>query len=112
METLRLSSERAGDNAIRVVVAGELDMASAPKIEEELRSVEQQDPSVILLDLRELDFMDSSGLRAILTADARARDQGRRLVVIRGSENIQRLFAVTRLDERMEIVDDPEDLGL
>jgi anti-anti-sigma factor len=51
--------------------------------------------------------MDSSGLRAILTADARARDQGRRLVVIRGSENIQRLFAVTRLDERMEIVDDP-----
>jgi anti-anti-sigma factor len=112
METLRLSSERAGDNAIRVVVAGELDMASAPQIEEELRSVEQQDPSVILLDLRELDFMDSSGLRAILTADARARDQGRRLVVIRGSENIQRLFAVTRLDERMEIVDDPEDLGL
>jgi anti-anti-sigma factor len=110
METLRVSSEQAGEKAIRIVVAGELDMASAPQIEEELRSVEQQDPSVILLDLRELEFMDSSGLRAILTAEARAHDQGRRLVVIRGSENIQRLFAVTRLDERMEIVDDPKDV--
>ena len=96
-------------SSLRVVVAGELDMASAPQIEEEMSSVEQQDPSVILLDLRELSFMDSSGLRAVLTADARARDQGRRLVVIRGSENIQRVFAVTRLDERMEFVDDPSD---
>jgi anti-anti-sigma factor len=109
METLRVSSEQAGGDAIRVAVIGELDMASTPQLEEELRSVELQSPLLILLDLRELEFMDSTGLRAILNADARARDQGWRFVVVRGSENIQRVFALTRLDERVEIVDDPSD---
>jgi anti-sigma B factor antagonist len=110
MDTLRVSSEQADDGAIRVALAGELDLASAPQIEEELDRIEQENPSMILLDLRELEFMDSTGLRAILTADARAREAGRRFVVVRGSKNIQRVFEVTRLDERVEIVDDPSEV--
>jgi anti-sigma B factor antagonist len=110
METLRVSSEQADDRAIRVVVAGELDLASAPRIEEELQRVEEQNPSIIVLDLRELQFMDSTGLRTIVNADARAREAGRRLVVVRGTENVQRVFEVTRLNERVEIVDDPSEV--
>jgi len=51
--------------------------------------------------------MDSTGLRVIVAADARAREQGRRLVIVRGSDTVQRIIQMTRLDERLEIVDDP-----
>jgi anti-anti-sigma factor len=52
--------------------------------------------------------MDSSGLRALLAADTRARERGARLVIVRGDERIQRVLRITRLDERLEIVDDAE----
>jgi len=110
METLRVTSEQVDNGAIRVALAGELDLASAPRIEDELERVERQNPSIIVLDLRELEFMDSTGLRTIVTADARAREAGRRLVVVRGSKNVQRVFEVTRLNERVEIVDDPSEV--
>lgn len=92
-------------DGVLVRLVGELDLAGAPKLEDELRHVEQRGPAVIVLDLQELTFMDSSGLRALLTADARAREAGRRLVLVRGDERVQRVLAITRLDERLEIVD-------
>jgi anti-anti-sigma factor len=60
-----------------------------------------------VVDLRELEFMDSTGLRTIVAADQRARDGGRRLAIVRGPDAVDRIFTVTRLDERLEIVDDP-----
>ena len=59
-----------------------------------------------MLDLRELAFMDSTGLRVIVAADSRAREQARRLVIVRGTDTVQRIIEMTRLDERLEIVDD------
>jgi anti-anti-sigma factor len=110
MESLNVTTARSGD-AIHISLEGELDIASSPRIEEALHEAEGQGPAVILLDLRKLEFMDSTGLRTILAADARAREAGRRFVVVRGDENIQRVFEVTRLDERVEIVDDPAEVG-
>ena len=94
-----------------VVLRGELDIASAPKLEEEVRRLEAQGRGLILIDLRGLEFMDSSGLRALLAADMRARDRGARLVIVRGDDRIQRVLRITRLDERLEIVDDDEALA-
>ncbi len=99
------------DGAVRVVLSGELDISSAPRAEEELDRVEGDHPAVLVLDLRGLDFMDSTGLRLIVSADARAREQGRRLAVVRGPEAVQRIFRVTRLDERLDMVDDPAALA-
>jgi anti-sigma B factor antagonist len=93
-------------DCVHVELAGELDLATAPKLEDELRRVEGANPQLIALDLRPLTFMDSSGLRALLAADARAKDAGRRLVLVRGDERVQRVLRITRLDERLEIVDD------
>jgi anti-anti-sigma regulatory factor len=45
-------------------------------------------------------------LRCLVTADERARDAGRRLVIVRGPEPVQRVFTITRLEERLEMVDD------
>jgi anti-anti-sigma factor len=102
--------ERGGD-AIHVTLLGELDISTASRLEDDLRRVEASSPKLLLLDLSKLDFMDSTGLRLLIGADARAREQGRRLVLIRGNEMVQRVLRVTRLDERLEIVEGPDALA-
>ena len=91
-----------------VELSGELDIASAPKLDEEVARLEGEGHALIVIDLRRLEFMDSSGLRALLAADTRARTRGGRLVIVRGDERIQRVLRITRLDERLELVDDAE----
>lgn len=93
--------------AVTVAVAGELDLDSHGRLEEELRRVEELRPPVLVLDLRELEFMDSTGLRLVVGADSRAREEGRRFVVVRGGEAVSRVFRITRMDERFEMVDEP-----
>ena len=100
------TSDREG--AAVVELTGELDIATAPKLEDEVRRLEAEGGKLIAIDLRGLEFMDSSGLRALLAADTRARERGARLVLVRGDDRIQRVLRITRLDERLEIVDDVE----
>jgi anti-anti-sigma factor len=98
--------EERGDT-IHVTLLGELDISTAPRLEEDLRRAEAGNPALLILDLSRLEFMDSTGLRLLIGADSRAREAGRRLVLIRGNEMVQRVLRVTRLDERLEIVSDP-----
>ncbi|MDW5597985.1 STAS domain-containing protein [Conexibacter stalactiti] len=106
MTLLELTTETDG-TTVRLALEGELDIASAGQVERELTRIEREAPPAIVLDLRRLAFMDSTGLRIVVAADARAREQGRRLVVVRGPEAVQRIFRMTRLDERLEMVDEP-----
>lgn len=106
MAILELQTERE-NGRVRLALTGELDISSAGKVEEALARIEAEHPGVILLDLRELEFMDSTGLRLIVSADARAREASRRLAIVRGPEAVQRIFDITRLDERLDLVDDP-----
>ncbi|MFL5892797.1 MAG: STAS domain-containing protein [Solirubrobacterales bacterium] len=94
----------------RIALVGELDIASAPSLEEGLADVEGDTPGTLVLDLRRVDFIDSTGLRAVIAADERARSAGRRLVVVRGPAAVERVFSVTQLDQRLDIVDDPDSL--
>jgi anti-sigma B factor antagonist len=107
MPLLELETEET-DGYVRLALTGELDISSAPQVEEALARIEAGKPPLILIDLRSLEFIDSTGLRTVLSADARARDQRRRLAVVRGPRPVDRIFSVTRLDERLEIVDEPE----
>jgi anti-sigma B factor antagonist len=93
------------DGAVHVALSGELDISTAQQLEDDLRRVEAERPELIVLDLRELAFMDSTGLRLLILADQRAKEEGRRLAIGRGNEMIQRVLHLTRLDERLEIVD-------
>jgi anti-sigma B factor antagonist len=99
------------DGGARVALKGELDIATAPRLEEEVRRLETEGHKLIVIDLRGLEFMDSSGLRALLAADTRARERSARLVIVRGDDRIQRVLRITRLDERLEIVDDDTQLA-
>jgi anti-anti-sigma factor len=96
-----------GTNPVEVFLDGDVDIASADEIEARIRSAEAEEPSVILVDLRQVSFLDSSGLRLILGAAVRAQAAGRRLVLVRGPERVQRVFELTNLQSRLEFVDHP-----
>jgi anti-sigma B factor antagonist len=100
---LELSSARHGESVV-VTFAGELDISSTARVENELARVEEGAPPVIVLDLSALDFMDSTGLRLVVGADHRARARGGRLAVVRGREAVQRIFRITRLEDRLDMV--------
>lgn len=110
MALLELDTE-VSDGHARLALRGELDISSAPMLEEALARAEEAAPALLVIDLRQLEFMDSTGLRTLVSADQRARDEGRRLAIVRGPEPVDRIFTVTRLDERLELVDDPAALA-
>jgi anti-sigma B factor antagonist len=96
---------------VHMALVGELDLSSVAKVQEELRRIEADSPSTLVVDLSKLTFLDSTGLRCIVTADERARNEGRRIVIVRGPDAVQRVFSITRLEERLEIVDDVSAAG-
>jgi anti-sigma B factor antagonist len=97
--------EERGSTA-HLTLHGELDISTASRLEDDLRRIEADAPPVLILDLSRLEFMDSSGLRMLIAADTRAREAGRRLVLIKGNDMVQRVLRLTGLDERLEIVPD------
>jgi anti-anti-sigma factor len=94
------------DGLVHVALMGELDLSTVAKVQEALRKIEAASPPTLVVDLSKLTFLDSTGLRCIVTADERAREEGRRVVIVRGPDPVQRVFAITRLEERLEMVDD------
>jgi anti-sigma B factor antagonist len=107
MQGFGLIIDELGPGMARIALHGDLDLAHAYTFDEELRRVEADRPACIVLDLRELTFLDSCGLARLLAARRRARRAGRRLVLVRGPAAIQRIFAVAALEETFEIVSEP-----
>jgi anti-sigma B factor antagonist len=99
------------DGLVRIVLKGELDLSTVGKVEEELGRAEARRPPLIAVDLASLKFLDSTGLRLFVLADRRAREDERRLVIVRGTETVDRVFTITKLSDRLEIVDDLSALG-
>ena len=92
-------------DAVRVTVVGELDLATTPELERALDAVEATPARAIVLDLDGVEFLDSTGLRAVLAADARSQANGSRLAVTRGSPQVQRLLRLVGADTRITFVD-------
>ncbi len=87
---------------------GELDLAAAPTLEEELWKVAAAERLVV--DLRELEFIDSTGLSVLVKANRRAQETGRQFGVVRGGAQVQHLLSLTGLTDRLTIADAPEQL--
>lgn len=104
MHGFGLTIEELDGGAVRIGLRGELDLAHAYTFDEELRRVEEAHPPCVVIDLRELRFLDSCGLARLLAARRRARRLGHRLVLVRGSATVQRLFALSAVDEAFEMV--------
>jgi anti-sigma B factor antagonist len=108
---LEVATAARGDGEVHVELRGELDLSTVGKVEEELDRVEPGAPPIVVLDLSGLTFLDSSGLRCVVRADERAKEAGRRLVLVRGPDAVQKVFEITRLEERLEIVDDASEVA-
>lgn len=91
-----------------VTVAGELDISSSDILERALPTVPAGGRLVI--DLRPLSFMDSTGLRLLMDLDRRARIEGWSLAVVRADGTVADLLRLTRMEERMQVVADPAQL--
>jgi anti-anti-sigma factor len=104
---LSLKTSLAGRTVV-IALAGELDLAGAATLEQELAGVEAR---AVVVDLRGLGFMDSSGLRALAVAALRAQSAGRRFALVPGAAQVMRVFDITRMRERLEFVADPGELA-
>lgn len=94
--------DRTGERLL-ATPSGELDLATAPLLIAALRAHDGC-PQVVI-DLRGLSFMDSSGLRLLVSEQARAQEEGYELSLVRGGPEIARLLRLTRLDEQLPFVD-------
>ena len=86
---------------------GELDLDTAPQVEGELAAVRAQGGRRLVLDLRRLTFMDSTGLRLVIRWDAAARADGFEFAIVPGSEVVQRVIRLTGMDDQLAVTDPP-----
>jgi anti-anti-sigma factor len=91
-----------------VVPRGEIDLATVDLVREAVES-EHEPRQAVVLDLREVGFMDTSGLRYVLELTARASQEGFRVRLVRGPKVVQRVFEVSGLEARLPFVDDPSE---
>jgi anti-anti-sigma factor len=87
---------------------GELDLAGAPLLQEAIDRAEEQEPEMLVIDLEDLAFIDSSGLRVILSAHERAKERGHVFALTRGSEQVQRLLAIAGVSDRLPVIESPD----
>ena len=103
--TFTLTTEER-DGLTVVKLGGELDLFTTPRLTEALDAVADEDRRVVL-DLRGLEFMDSTGLAVILRFHQRAQEHPFEFVVVRGPEAVDRVFRITRTDELLEMLEVP-----
>jgi len=108
-DQLRIDIRQEADRAI-LSLDGELDMANAPLFQEALDGAELASASTVVLDLQQLQFIDSTGLRIILATRERCRERGQEFAVTPGSDQVQRLFSVTGVSEHLRTVATPDEL--
>ena len=93
----------AGDGVV-IALTGELDLATAPVAEQELMRAEASQ-DLIVLDLRGLTFIDSTGLRLMIAADRRARERHASFVIVEGPPQVRRLFDLSGIAGHLETID-------
>jgi len=103
-------TERVGTGTV-VTFIGELDIASEAPATAAFEAALGDGGGVLVADLRELAFLDSTGVRVLLTAHLHATKKGMRFGVARAEDGmVRKLIEVTRIDQRFPVVDDPAEL--
>jgi anti-anti-sigma factor len=96
-----VASEKGGSLILRL--AGEFDMAGVDLFD---KTIEESSDGYgeVIIDLREVRFLDSAGLQAILRAQARTRRGGATLLLVPGPRSVTRLFELTHTRDRLEFI--------
>ena len=94
---------RADDDGVNIQLLGELDMATAPRLGRVLDEALDTMPDTVRLDLSELTFLDSTGIRVLMTASRRARDQSCSVILHAPRAHVLRTLKLTGVDRLMDI---------
>ncbi len=86
-------------------VRGEIDMASAPQLRQEVVRLVDQGDRHLVLDLSEVAFCDSTGIGVMVAAVKRARTAGGDVRLVCVNERLREMFAITRLDRVFDLFD-------
>jgi anti-anti-sigma factor len=106
-EQLHIATTQGPDRVI-LALDGELDIVSSGLLQEALASADLEGSRAVVLDLRGVRFLDSTGLKAIFRVRNLVRESGLRFAVTQGSAQVQRLLSLTRLDEHLQTIDTPD----
>lgn len=106
MRGLRVDLRNGADDVL-LSVHGELDLVTAPELEAALERAGPAGRGRLIIDLRGVSFLDSTGLVLLLRHEREAAAGGRRLIVVKGPAHVQRVFDLTGMSERLTMVDEP-----
>jgi anti-anti-sigma factor len=88
---------------VTIAAVGEIDLATAGDIETQLQELWESGWVAVDIDLRQVTFMDSSGLHMMVRATRAAHRMGRSLTIIDGSDQVRRLLELTSMEEVLPI---------
>lgn len=103
-DILAIAARRQRDEYV-IKVYGELDLSGVTRMSEAFAAALDSDARAIVLDLRELEFLDSTGVHAILMAERSAKERDRGFVIVRGPRQVQRIFEISGIAERLVFSD-------
>jgi anti-sigma B factor antagonist len=105
-DPFRCETGRDGQHAwVRPI--GELDLDTAPLLDVELATARAGGAGTVVLDLRGLTFMDSTGLRLVIRWDTAGREEGFEFAIVPGTEVVQRVFRLTGMDAHLQVAEPP-----
>jgi anti-sigma B factor antagonist len=108
--SLSITCRRSGASAL-LALRGELDLASRHELEREIVRAESIGFESMIVDLSALEFMDCSGMHALLAAHRRAHAAGRQMSLRRGPREVHRLFELAGVDQVFQFEAEPEAVG-
>lgn len=100
---------RADGDRVWLSAVGELDLDTVEHLRRALAAARGRGYRRVVLDLRGLEFIDSTGLRLMIECDAEARTDGFEFAIVPGSEAVRRLFRVTGMEGHFAEADPPRD---
>lgn len=93
-----------------VALSGELDIATADRLTKVLDGLSVERGSRLIVDLSAVGFMDSTGLRLLITANRKAGENGYGFAVVAGGSPAKRVFELTKMDDHIKVVDSLADV--
>jgi anti-sigma B factor antagonist len=99
---LELEHVGSGNREARVVVRGEVDMATAPQLRELLEGLIESGSKRIVIDCRELSFLDSSGIGVLVAARNRLGDDGD-IVLDSPQAHVRKVLDITKVSSHLSV---------
>jgi anti-sigma B factor antagonist len=107
--TFSLEEQWNGDQTVALQLVGDVDLHTAPQLREHLTRVIDRGATLVVVDLDEVTFIDSTTLGVLLGAGKRLRPRGGQLRIAVSVPSIRKIFEITLLDRIFQLYDSREE---